>query len=307
MNPYRDELAAAQYRRAFLESERDELKAELERSRAEIAHLQSRSSFIADQQQRITFLETELDQRKTEIERSRAEIANLQSQGSFIANQQQRIAFLEAELNKQRAEIERTKSHVGTLAREASYVEQQKRRMASLESQIASLRQQRASTVAPAQGLARDPSRNLSRDHSVRMSTRRQSDAFLLSVFLGLWGVDRIFTGHTPRALLKLFTFGGFGVMWIADIFIIGTGSMVDQDNLLLYRPRRGRSKRSQAVAFLLSVFFGFLGMDQFYLGQTRLGLLKLFTVGGFGIWALFDILWIGMGLVEDVDGNSLS
>ncbi len=43
----------------------------------------------------------------------------------------------------------------------------------------------------------------------------------------------------------------------------------------------------------VLSWFLGFLGADRFYKGQIGLGLLKIVTFGGFGIWYLIDaIIW---------------
>nr|WP_237076510.1 TM2 domain-containing protein [Mycoplasma phocoeninasale] len=43
-------------------------------------------------------------------------------------------------------------------------------------------------------------------------------------------------------------------------------------------------SKKSRTALTLLSFFFGGLGIDRFYGGRVGLGLLKLFTAGGFGI-----------------------
>ena len=63
---------------------------------------------------------------------------------------------------------------------------------------------------------------------------------------------------------------------------------------------------KEQSAAFLLSHFAGMFGVDRFYLGYTGLGILKLLTCGGVGIWALVDLMLIGMGKMKDAEGNSL-
>jgi len=52
--------------------------------------------------------------------------------------------------------------------------------------------------------------------------------------------------------------------------------------------------RKSQLVAYMLSLFVGFTGADQFYLGFMAMGLVKLFTLGGFGVLWVMDIINIG-------------
>ena len=60
-------------------------------------------------------------------------------------------------------------------------------------------------------------------------------------------------------------------------------------------------------TALLLSIFLGYLGVDRFYLGYTGLGLLKLFTFGGCGVWAIIDIIFIATGKLNDAQGRPLN
>lgn len=46
-------------------------------------------------------------------------------------------------------------------------------------------------------------------------------------------------------------------------------------------------------VCLVMSIFFGWIGVDRFILGHIWLGLLKLITGGGFGIWWLVDVILI--------------
>ncbi|KAF9359479.1 hypothetical protein BGX26_012214 [Mortierella sp. AD094] len=65
-------------------------------------------------------------------------------------------------------------------------------------------------------------------------------------------------------------------------------------------------SDRSYPIAILLSIFFGYVGIDRFYLGYIISALLKLITAGGFGIWYIIDIVLIVIGGLPDHNGCSL-
>ncbi len=68
----------------------------------------------------------------------------------------------------------------------------------------------------------------------------------------------------------------------------------------------KGTSDKEWMTALLLSIFLGSLGVDRFYLGYTGLGIAKLLTLGGCGIWSIIDIISIATGKMTDAQGRAL-
>ncbi|MBS5660437.1 MAG: TM2 domain-containing protein [Clostridiales bacterium] len=64
---------------------------------------------------------------------------------------------------------------------------------------------------------------------------------------------------------------------------------------------------KSKITALLLSIFLGSIGVDRFYLGYIGLGIVKLITCGGFGIWSLIDIILIAVDKLPTKDGQPLT
>ena len=65
-------------------------------------------------------------------------------------------------------------------------------------------------------------------------------------------------------------------------------------------------SDKDWLSTLLISFFVGWFGIDRFYLGYTGLGILKLITFGGCGIWYVVDLILIAMGKLDDSEGRPL-
>ena len=68
----------------------------------------------------------------------------------------------------------------------------------------------------------------------------------------------------------------------------------------------KAESDKDPGAAFCLSFILGWLGVDRFYLGSAWLGMLKLFTLGGLGVWWLIDVVLLLCGAVKDGEGRTV-
>jgi TM2 domain-containing membrane protein YozV len=73
------------------------------------------------------------------------------------------------------------------------------------------------------------------------------------------------------------------------------------------YGPQPGESDKSFIVTWLLGWLLGSFGADRFYLGKIGTAIAKLVTAGGFGIWALIDLIMHLVGATRDKQGRRLA
>jgi TM2 domain-containing membrane protein YozV len=66
------------------------------------------------------------------------------------------------------------------------------------------------------------------------------------------------------------------------------------------------KSEKGFVPALLLCLLLGGLGVHRFYVGKIGTGILMLLTLGGFGIWALIDLIVIAVGSFKDKSGLAL-
>jgi hypothetical protein len=85
------------------------------------------------------------------------------------------------------------------------------------------------------------------------------------------------------------------------DLFIASNGKYFSPEQIFNIKERLDKADdskwmflqsigfRDPTIVLVLSLFCGAIGIDRFMLGQVGLGILKLITFGGIGIWTIID------------------
>lgn len=97
--------------------------------------------------------------------------------------------------------------------------------------------------------------------------------------------------------------------MWAKNRTIRSNTQVIDVETNLKYNAGDIPgvfSDKEYLVALLFSIFLGCFGVDRFYMGQVGLGIGKLLTLGGCGIWQLIDIILIAIRSSTDSQGRPL-
>jgi len=66
-------------------------------------------------------------------------------------------------------------------------------------------------------------------------------------------------------------------------------------------------SDRSRGVALALALVGGVFGLHRFYTGRVQSGICMCLTVGGLGIWYLYDLVVLAAGDFVDGDGRRVA
>ncbi len=101
------------------------------------------------------------------------------------------------------------------------------------------------------------------------------------------------------------------------DMFILANGKFFESHHVAQIRDRLINTDESRWVAIqtmqfkdpttslIVSLLAGTLGIDRFIIGDTGLGIGKLLTCGGLGIWAIVDWFLI-MGATREKNLDKL-
>ena len=89
------------------------------------------------------------------------------------------------------------------------------------------------------------------------------------------------------------------------DMFFVTNGKKLPADKIEILREKMEKLDDSKyltlssvelkdpTVVLVVSILVGELGIDRFMLGEIGLGIIKLLTLGAFGIWWLIDLFLV--------------
>ena len=87
---------------------------------------------------------------------------------------------------------------------------------------------------------------------------------------------------------------------------IIAIRAMLEKADDSKFLAIQTQSYKDPTMLLIVSLIAGYLGIDRFILGEVGLGIAKLFTCGGLGIWTIVD-WFIIMDRTRDINYQRIS
>jgi hypothetical protein len=108
------------------------------------------------------------------------------------------------------------------------------------------------------------------------MNQRHFLAVFFLSFMWGTFGIDRFYLGKIGTGVLKLVTFGGFGIWVVIDLVLIMSGSMRDKQGLPMREFQRYKKFAGKVVIWFAVI----LGVVTLISGGLTILMLYQFVTG---------------------------
>ena len=77
------------------------------------------------------------------------------------------------------------------------------------------------------------------------------------------------------------------------------------REKKMIFRRKKKKktiSDKKRITALILCMFFGWFGFHRFYVNKFATGVLMMFTMGGFGMWILVDLILLLSERFKDSD-----
>jgi hypothetical protein len=110
-------------------------------------------------------------------------------------------------------------------------------------------------TPAPVEQFIEPPVQTKLEIHTKKIPRQRHFlILFFFSFMWGVFGVDRFYMGFIGTGILKLLTFGGFGIWVLSDTIVIMTGTFRDKEGRLALQAEEYKKFASRTVFWFTAI-----------------------------------------------------